>query len=321
VASLTERPIHRRPRLQRAFGDQPLRFTPKAFGAFCFGFSVLDLGLKKGGRRATKIGQSRPSNAAVTPGGGVIPGGPTRIFNNTIANNSAATSGGVRNASGFDVTSKNSIIAKNTASTADPDFSGDLTSQSFNLIGNNSGAIIMPAQFSDQIGTPGSSIDPLLGPLQNNGGPTPTLALLSGSTAIDQGGSAVDPITGNPIITDQRGFTRPFDNPGIANATGGDGSDIGAFEAQVTLLGNISTRAFVQTGDNVMIGGFIITGSGQKKVIVRAIGPSLVNHGITNPLQYPTLELHNGERRGHRIQRQLERQPAGRDSSPWFSAY
>src|SRR5207237_72290 len=59
-------------------------------------------------------------------------------------------------------------------------------------------------------------------------------------------------------------------------------------------LGNISTRAFVQTGDNVVIGGFIITGSGQKRVIVRAIGPSLINHGITDPLQDPTLELHNG---------------------------
>jgi hypothetical protein len=58
-------------------------------------------------------------------------------------------------------------------------------------------------------------------------------------------------------------------------------------------LGNLSTRAFVQTGDNVVIGGFIITGSGQKRVIVRAIGPSLANHGITNPLQNPTLELHD----------------------------
>ncbi len=58
-------------------------------------------------------------------------------------------------------------------------------------------------------------------------------------------------------------------------------------------LGNISTRAFVETGDNVVIGGFIITGSGQKRVIVRAIGPSLVNHGIANPLQNPTLELHD----------------------------
>ena len=58
-------------------------------------------------------------------------------------------------------------------------------------------------------------------------------------------------------------------------------------------LQNISTRAFVQTGDNVMIGGVIITGSGEKKVILRAIGPSLGNDGITNPLQNPTLELHD----------------------------
>src|SRR5207247_653302 len=60
-----------------------------------------------------------------------------------------------------------------------------------------------------------------------------------------------------------------------------------------TTLYNISTRAFVQTGDNVMIGGFIITGAGQKKVIVRGIGPSLVSYGITDPLQNPTLELHD----------------------------
>jgi len=64
--------------------------------------------------------------------------------------------------------------------------------------------------------------------------------------------------------------------------------------AAVSKLGNMSTRALVQTGDNVMIGGFIITGSGQKNVIVRAIGPSLAQRGITNPLLDPTLELHNG---------------------------
>ena len=58
-------------------------------------------------------------------------------------------------------------------------------------------------------------------------------------------------------------------------------------------LQNISTRAFAQTGDDVMIGGFIITGSGQKKVILRAIGPSLINQGITQPMQDPTLELHD----------------------------
>jgi hypothetical protein len=68
------------------------------------------------------------------------------------------------------------------------------------------------------------------------------------------------------------------------------GYDLVSLPAQ---LGNISTRAFVQTGDNVMIGGFIITGTGQKRLILRAIGPSLLNNGITNPLQNPTLELHD----------------------------
>jgi hypothetical protein len=59
-------------------------------------------------------------------------------------------------------------------------------------------------------------------------------------------------------------------------------------------LGNISTRGHVLTVDNVMIGGFIITGTGQKNVMVRAIGPSLIQHGIADPLLDPTLELHDG---------------------------
>src|ERR1044072_2788791 len=58
-------------------------------------------------------------------------------------------------------------------------------------------------------------------------------------------------------------------------------------------LANISTRGVVETGDNVLIGGFII-GNGATKVLVRGIGPSLVNAGIANPLQDPTLELFNG---------------------------
>jgi hypothetical protein len=59
-------------------------------------------------------------------------------------------------------------------------------------------------------------------------------------------------------------------------------------------LGNISTRSFVQTGEHVMIGGFIVQGSGQKRVIIRAIGPELTQFGITDALANPTLELHNG---------------------------
>ena len=54
---------------------------------------------------------------------------------------------------------------------------------------------------------------------------------------------------------------------------------------------NISTRLNVQTGDNVLIGGFIITGNTPKKVIVRALGTSLAQSGITGTLADPTLEL------------------------------
>jgi hypothetical protein len=58
-------------------------------------------------------------------------------------------------------------------------------------------------------------------------------------------------------------------------------------------LGNISTRSFVQTGEHVMIGGFIVQGSGPKKVIIRAIGPELTQFGIADALANPRLELHN----------------------------
>jgi hypothetical protein len=58
-------------------------------------------------------------------------------------------------------------------------------------------------------------------------------------------------------------------------------------------LGNISTRAFVQTGDNVVIGGFIVQGTQTKRVIIRAIGPELSQYGIPNALANPTLELHD----------------------------
>lgn len=56
---------------------------------------------------------------------------------------------------------------------------------------------------------------------------------------------------------------------------------------------NISTRARVQTGDNVMIAGFIITGTADKRAIVRGIGPSLTGFGVADALQDPTLELHD----------------------------
>src|SRR5262245_64262978 len=47
-------------------------------------------------------------------------------------------------------------------------------------------------------------------------------------------------------------------------------------------LGNVSTRAFVQIADNVMIGGFIVEGSEPKSVIIRAIGPELSQYGVSD---------------------------------------
>jgi plastocyanin len=61
-----------------------------------------------------------------------------------------------------------------------------------------------------------------------------------------------------------------------------------------SILGNISTRSFVQTVDNVMIGGFIVQGTQPKTVIIRAIGPELIPFGVPNVLADPTLDLHNG---------------------------
>ena len=64
----------------------------------------------------------------------------------------------------------------------------------------------------------------------------------------------------------------------------------------LSILGNTSTRAFVQTGDDVMIGGFIVQGTEPKRVIIRAIGPELgaPPYNVPNALANPTLELHDG---------------------------
>jgi hypothetical protein len=236
-------------------------------------------------------------------GGGVLNVGAVTIINSTITNNGTDSRGGFTPSQGdgiYNHTSatlnvRNTIIAANfeLVGRGGEDVFGPLNSQGYNLIGTNKGAVITPAQPTDQIGTATSPIDPVLGPLQDNGGPTFTHALLSGSRAIDKGHSS-------GWTTDQRGFPRPVDNPAIANATGGDGSDIGAFEKQEALIArssNLSTRARVQAGDNVMIGGFIITGNVPKPVVLRGLGPSLVNSGVPagSVLNDPVLELRGAQ--------------------------
>ena len=78
----------------------------------------------------------------------------------------------------------------------------------------------------------------------------------------------------------------------FANGDGGTGTFplVNFIAAKDTV--NISTRLAVGTGDNVLIGGFIITGTGTTKALIRAIGPSLTQFGVPNALQDPMLELH-----------------------------
>jgi hypothetical protein len=60
-----------------------------------------------------------------------------------------------------------------------------------------------------------------------------------------------------------------------------------------SILGNISTRGPVSTGDDVMIGGFMVQGPVTERLIIRAIGPELTQYGVPNVLADPTLELHD----------------------------
>ena len=164
-------------------------------------------------------------------GGGLIyNGGGTNsltLRNNTFANNFAFDDGGglFRSGTTSTVNIANNIIALNTNTDGlSPDIGGTFTSLGNNLIGNV-GSATFPAGPGDQIGTAGTPIDPMIGPLANNGGSSQTRALLTGSTAINAGSNAqaLD-YNGQPLVTDQRGAGFPR----IVNTT----VDIGAFEVQ-----------------------------------------------------------------------------------------
>jgi CSLREA domain-containing protein len=123
----------------------------------------------------------------------------------------------------------NSIIAnnenRNLSRFANPGNTAFFHSLGHNLTSDDGSGFLNST--GDQINT-----DPLLGPLADNGGSTPTHALLQGSPALDKGAN-----NSGPAI-DQRGFPRPFDIVGIAPADGGDNSDIGAVEMQAIMVTN-----------------------------------------------------------------------------------
>ncbi len=173
-------------------------------------------GIYNNGGTSTVSNSTLAGNSANSGGGGGIYNlsGTSTVSNSTLAGNSAANfgGGGIYNNPAGTVEAKNTIIAKNTATSSNPDFYGTLTSQGYNLIGTTT------------IGTTSTDIinvDPLLGSLQDNGGPTYTMALLSGSPAIDAG----DPVFTSPPNTDQRGNTRVKNNR----------IDIGAYESDLII--------------------------------------------------------------------------------------
>ena len=186
-------------------------------------------------------------NTGNNHGGGIANySGTLTLTSSTITGNTtngAGSAGGLVNISaGATSTVRNSIISGNTGPN-NPDVSGSLTSGGYNFIGKSNGSTgFTNGVNNDQVGTIASPKDPLLLPLGNYGGKTRTHALSVGSPAIDKG-------FGFGSTTDQRGLLRPFDNPAIANAPGGDGSDIGAFEARLTVVmtSNFNPSALGQT--------------------------------------------------------------------------
>jgi predicted outer membrane repeat protein len=163
-------------------------------------------------------------------GGGVayvLGGHAASITFSTITGNSAffglATGGGLE-VGGSGLSLGDSVIAGNTfdagISGTGPDVGGTVNSTGFNFIGNGSGVTLSGSTAGNQVGTTAAPLNPLLGPLQGNGGPTQTRQPLAGSPLIDAG----DPFFSGAPATDQRGA-------GYLRIIGGR-ADVGALELQ-----------------------------------------------------------------------------------------
>jgi hypothetical protein len=181
-------------------------------------------GIFNGGGAVTLTNSSLSGNFALGKGGGAVVnvrGGTLMVNSSTLSRNSAfdGEGGGIASAGGLQ--SRNAIIAGNIAPTG-PDLEGNLGSQGFNLIGNTQGASGFDP--SDLL-----NVDPLVGPLQDNGGLTQTMALLPGSPALDAG----DP--DQLGLPDQRGVVRR------------GGVNIGAYQA--------SASTFVLTAPDAVTAG------------------------------------------------------------------
>ncbi len=180
--------------------------TGNGGGLYYFGFSGATMTL-------TKVPIS--GNTATANGGGIYSESGTSsnlVLNSvTLTGNSAASGSGIYNSA--HTTIRNTILAGNTGNNCAG--LNPVSSLGYNL---DSGSTCAFSGTGDK-----SNTDPLLAPLQDNGGPGPTHALLAGSPAIDAGICV-------GIATDERHKPRPVDFAAIPNAA--DGCDMGAFELQ-----------------------------------------------------------------------------------------
>jgi len=176
--------------------------------------------LKALGNGTTIINSTISGNTAER-GGGIFNEGEVATENTTIADNTANTTGGGIFNDGGAVAMHNTIAADNTATT-DPDLSGDFTTEGHNLIGDVGAATGFTVDANGDLVGGGSNtvIDPQLGPLADNGGPTLTHLPGPESPAIDTGENADAP------ATDQRGAERIVDGDSTASAV----IDIGSVE-------------------------------------------------------------------------------------------
>ncbi len=223
-------------------------------------------------------------------GGGIYSSsqGSTGLFNSTVSGNvgdgASAAFGGfvttlfstISNNSGNGLTALSNppaglvfITASIVAGNGGDDCNGDATTSGYNLIGDDNNCVYAPTT-GDIFGIPGAPLDPLLGPLQDNGGWTPTHALDPNSPALDGAGSTLAlPCTDAP--EDQRGVTRP----------GAAACDIGAFERAgplQTLINLAVPGAIIDVpngtySERISLGdGTTLRGSGPGSVVIDATG-------------------------------------------------
>lgn len=208
-------------------------------------------------------------------------GATTSVDHLTITNNSAsgllATSGGIDAPAFGTVTVRNTVVAGNSSSVSGPDLSGGYTSDGYNLIGKNNGSTgFTNGTNQDQVGTTASPIDPKLSLLTDLGGPTETHSPLVGSPLMDKGKS----FSGTANTADQRGFARPVDLPAVLNASGGNASDIGAYEVQTPLAAGVMISGRATDGE----------GNGVGRATLILIGGDATRQAITNAFGYYTFE-------------------------------